>query len=171
MIPSYVWSPAGSGRQVQNSRPTEPHRDRGLAVGTSPVGTRARRLVETRRFSRDATAPARVRRLVSRHVGSGEAAGAAVLAASELATNAVRHGERAIPDTLRASVFREASVVTVEVVGKGTFKPAHMDGVGGFGLDVVDQLSTAWGIEQLDRCLKVWFSLEDVEMPTRRSRG
>jgi anti-sigma regulatory factor (Ser/Thr protein kinase) len=94
-----------------------------------------------------------------------------VLAASELATNAVRHGERAIPDTLRASVFREASVVTVEVVGKGTFKPAHMDGVGGFGLDVVDQLSTAWGIEQLDRCLKVWFSLEDVEMPTRRSRG
>jgi anti-sigma regulatory factor (Ser/Thr protein kinase) len=109
-----------------------------------------------------------MRRLVS-SVVSGWAVGPVTLAASEITTNAVRHGERSSPDLVRATVIqRSGGVVVVEVEGRGSFAPGgrQREGPGGFGLGIVDEITTAWGVEQRGRTVRVWFSLEATDPRT-----
>lgn len=142
--------------------------------GTS-IGVGWGRILETRRFRRDSSAPARVRDLVSRHAGPGRESEGAILAASEIATNAVRHGDPGVPDLLEARIFHDGSALTVEVTGRGSFVAAGQDGggeagVGGFGLAVVDSVASQWGIEQSGPRLRVWFTVEGVSPRQQRIR-
>jgi serine/threonine-protein kinase RsbW len=144
----------------------------GVGVGRSPerdghnqrVKARSEDRIETRRLRRDASAPSAVRRMVAAVV-SGWAVGPAMLAASEIMTNAVKHGEPDSPDLVVATVSQQAGGVSVEVVGAGHFAPEkrERDGPGGYGLGIVDQIATAWGVEQLGRRVRVWFTLEATD--------
>jgi anti-sigma regulatory factor (Ser/Thr protein kinase) len=83
---------------------------------------------------------------------------------SEVVTNAIRHcdlGERDVID-LRLGV--EAGIVRAEVWDRGGgFDPDQLtppgDGVGGWGLRIVDELADRWDVEIDDGWTCVWFEL------------
>jgi anti-sigma regulatory factor (Ser/Thr protein kinase) len=83
------------------------------------------------------------------------------LLTSELVTNAVRHA-RANPIEIELSV--RAHSIRVEVADQGPGftsgrHPVAPDGHGGFGLFLVDELATSWGV--YDRGgTRIWFELE-----------
>ena len=84
-----------------------------------------------------------------------------VLLASELISNAVKHAE-ADPITLRFEVVPR--YVRVEVADPGTgFGPELREpdptGLGGWGLHLVDELSTRWGVAD-DHGTRVWFEID-----------
>lgn len=118
---------------------------------------------ETRKFQRDASAPSAVRQLIREHVEAGTAADVAQLAASEITTNAVRYGEPASPDVIEATLIFDGDGLTVEVTGYGSFSNGRdSTSAGGFGLAIVEKLSTTWGIEEVGLSVRVWFTLEGV---------
>lgn len=83
-----------------------------------------------------------------------------VLLASELVTNAVRHGGGHI--ILRASFESPAIRVEVRDGGRG-FDAARAlapraTSAGGFGLKIVDRLADRWGSQRVDGL--VWFELD-----------
>ena len=83
----------------------------------------------------------------------------AELLVSELVTNAIRHGHGEI--SLYASVDEDR--LLVEVVDKGfgfehTLRQREFEQVGGWGLDIVDDLSSRWGVHE--GTTHVWFELE-----------
>jgi len=86
------------------------------------------------------------------------------LAASELATNAVRHGRldadaemRLLVDvdngTVRVRVEQPTSTIDAELV------PPEDRRVGGFGLAIVDRMTDAWGVDAGPPG-SVWFEVE-----------
>lgn len=81
----------------------------------------------------------------------------AELLVSELATNAYVHGRGAI--TLRAAV--EADRLWAEIVDEGAgfahaLRDRDRDQIGGWGLDIVGDVASRWGIHEA----RVWFELE-----------
>ncbi|MGF1664899.1 MAG: ATP-binding protein [Acidimicrobiia bacterium] len=120
--------------------------------------------METRLFRRDERAPSAVRRLVAMVV-AGWAVGPVMLAASEITTNAVKYGEPDSPDLVKATVSQQSGAVSVEVVGRGRFAPGkhQREGPGGFGLGIVDEIASAWGVEQHGRNVRVWFTVEATD--------
>ena len=82
-----------------------------------------------------------------------------LLAVSELATNAVTHGDG--PVTLTLST--EGDRVRVEVENEGTGTPvmrspdADRQANGGWGLHLVDTLTDNWGIDVRPHTTAVWF--------------
>jgi anti-sigma regulatory factor (Ser/Thr protein kinase) len=86
------------------------------------------------------------------------------LLVSELATNSVRHA-RAGEDVellLRVEVADARVRVRWCDGGPGFANPPlrpHADGIGGYGLVLVDRLAARWGIERGERFC-VWFELE-----------
>ena len=67
-----------------------------------------------------------------------------VLLFAELVSNAVKYGEAAAPvvvcpghGSVRLDVY--------DATGRHPRMPEHRDASGGFGLHIVDRLSTAWG--------------------------
>ena len=90
----------------------------------------------------------------------------AMLLVSELVTNSVRHGglrpDQEIEVTVRASPHH----LRVEVVEPGegfelapTRLPRRGIPAGGWGLYLVDRLSSAWGVEG-SGVTKVWFEMD-----------
>jgi anti-sigma regulatory factor (Ser/Thr protein kinase) len=89
----------------------------------------------------------------------------AILLTSELASNAARHGKE--PIAINVSM-EEGFLVSVFDRGAG-FDPDDLrfdDGSskdpweeGGWGLQVVHNLSSAWGVKHLDDGIEVWFRL------------
>jgi two-component sensor histidine kinase len=75
---------------------------------------------------------------------------------SELVTNAIRHAGLGPDDEIEiVSDFRGEGVrVTVRDGGKGFIRGAR-SGVGGWGLEIVEQLADDWGVEKG----AVWFEL------------
>ena len=75
---------------------------------------------------------------------------------SELVTNAIRHAGLEPDDEIEiVSDFRGEGVrVTVRDGGKGFLRGARSE-VGGWGLEIVEQLSDDWGLEKGG----VWFEL------------
>jgi two-component sensor histidine kinase len=75
---------------------------------------------------------------------------------SELVTNAIRHSGLGPDDEIEiVSDFRGDGVrVTVHDGGKGFLRGAR-SGEGGWGLEIVERLSDAWGLEKG----AVWFEL------------
>jgi serine/threonine-protein kinase RsbW len=89
----------------------------------------------------------------------------AVLATSELVTNAIVHGEGAVT----VHVWYGSTVLRVEVTDQGEATPVarhdHHDAAdSGRGLMIVDMLATSWGV--LPRAggpgKTVWFELENL---------
>jgi anti-sigma regulatory factor (Ser/Thr protein kinase) len=95
----------------------------------------------------------------------------AELLISELATNALVHGEGDI--TLRAGLDEDR--VWAEIVDQGGgFRRALRDRerapeqIGGWGLGLVDVLASRWGV---DDDARVWFELERQRAPTAEPRS
>lgn len=83
----------------------------------------------------------------------------AELLVSELVTNALRHGRGHI--TLRASLDEDRLLVEVIDEGYGFERELHrtdFERVGGWGLDIVDDIAGRWGMRE--GTTHVWFELE-----------
>ena len=85
----------------------------------------------------------------------------AALLTSEIATNAVKHG--AEPIDLSISLEDEGLRVSVFDRGPG-FDPGELPSgsrgeIGGWGLKVVEDLSSEWGVERQDEGTEVWFRI------------
>jgi anti-sigma regulatory factor (Ser/Thr protein kinase) len=113
------------------------------------------------RLPRDRTCPMVARRLVEGHVREDlddRVAEIAMLIVSELATNALLHGEGRIV----LAVSRRGDRLLIEVSDEG--HPAHIGvveqdatGIGRRGLFLVDRLATRWGAT--DGTARVWAEL------------
>ncbi len=106
---------------------------------------------------RDATAAARARQLVADLSGaelSDQERDRATLLVSELATNAVQHGQGVI--TLRARVDQDRLLVEVIDEGSGVRRSDHTQ-LGGWGLNVVDAEASRWGVRE--GTTHVWFEI------------
>jgi anti-sigma regulatory factor (Ser/Thr protein kinase) len=87
-----------------------------------------------------------------------------VLLVSELVTNAIQH-----TDTRHVVVaFRIGEPLRVQVEDEATNEPV-LDAarqVGGWGLQLLDRFSSAWGVSPLPRGKAVWFELSTRDAPS-----
>jgi anti-sigma regulatory factor (Ser/Thr protein kinase) len=95
-----------------------------------------------------------------------ETAAAARLAACELVENAVRHGGLDEQDTIRLSGIATDDIVRIEVEQPSSTADAHVmapgerePADGGFGLRIVEELATKWGVRK-DTPGAVWFEVD-----------
>lgn len=90
------------------------------------------------------------------------------LLTSELITNCVRHAQMGDGDkiVLAARLTPEFARIEVRDSGPG-FDPDVRHETGGFGLRMVDMLSSRWGVDSDSRGSRVWF---EVDRRTRRFR-
>lgn len=106
--------------------------------------------------------PSVARRALRNWCGAGIDAGVvddAELLVSELVTNALRHGRGAIE--LRAALDDDRLFVEVIDEGSGferTLRRSDFDHVGGWGLEIVEELASRWGVHE--GTTHVWFELE-----------
>jgi signal transduction histidine kinase len=84
------------------------------------------------------------------------------LLASELVTNAVRHGR---PGTITVKIMRIPAHIRIEVTNPGrTFAPPrerNPEADGGFGLALIRRFSSRWGIEPAAGAVTVWIEYAD----------
>jgi anti-sigma regulatory factor (Ser/Thr protein kinase) len=106
------------------------------------------------------------RALVSRLLGPSHPCGdAAVLLASELASNSVRHSGSALPgETVTVTVVAWADGVRVEVTDRKTdsvpvLRRPGDDAEGSRGLLLVDDLADRWGYERSGSRATTWFEV------------
>jgi serine/threonine-protein kinase RsbW len=91
----------------------------------------------------------------------------ALLLASELVTNGVRHARITADEPLRLSASLRTATLRLELWDNGTDgtvprrTPQRDHAGGGYGLDLVAQLSSIWGVERDARGTTVW-----LELPT-----
>lgn len=86
----------------------------------------------------------------------------ALLATSELVTNAVRHAGSHGSIRLFAEVDERGLAVVVRDDGSG-FDPAarrRIPGEGGFGLDLVEAVATNWGVVAEPGATEAWFEID-----------
>lgn len=90
---------------------------------------------------------------------------------TEVVTNAVRHGS--VRETLTLTVTASSDEVVVAVDDDNPAEPVVLDpppeALGGRGMQLVDRLADAWGVEPRDGGKSVWFRLalrDDAEVPT-----
>jgi serine/threonine-protein kinase RsbW len=111
-------------------------------------------------------APARAREVVSawldEHRLAGVAGEAAVLVVSELVTNAIRHARIGRRDAVRLTVGLGPASVRLAVHDAGTEgtvaqrPPEYEVAAGGFGLQLVERLTSAWGVQRDAAGTTVW---------------
>ena len=100
---------------------------------------------QSREFPPEPCAVGRVRRLLTQITGVPDDH-AAVLVASELATNAVRHAK-----THFEVAFSEEESIRIEVIDQAPMTAAVTDSNRhGFGMRIVAQLSDRWGADQIE---------------------
>ena len=109
----------------------------------------------------DLAAPSRVRGALSQLEDLGWELGDAMLVATELVTNALRHSACDEDELIHVQVRQTAGRLLISVhdpgaSGKAAEVRAPADlGEGGVGLWLVEQLSRRWGTERLDG-YRVW---------------
>jgi anti-sigma regulatory factor (Ser/Thr protein kinase) len=114
-----------------------------------------------KRFPNDTLAPALARAaLATTAIGiPSDAFDIAALLTSELVTNSVRHSHSAWIDveiTLASDVLR----VEVSDQDRQTLRPRTPDLNGGWGLTIVGQLATRWGVERQTDGKTVWIEYD-----------
>jgi anti-sigma regulatory factor (Ser/Thr protein kinase) len=112
----------------------------------------------------DELAPVTVRRALAQISDLGWVLGDAMLVATELVTNAVRHSQCHEEDELVVSVWRERDLVRVSVRDPGRSGGAarlaeESEPFGHLGLKIVDQLTTRWGTNHDAGGHEVWAEL------------
>jgi anti-sigma regulatory factor (Ser/Thr protein kinase) len=92
----------------------------------------------------------------------------ATLLVSELVTNSVRHGGLRPDQEIEVTVEASPQRLRVEVAEPGEGfevapgpRPRREGPAGGWGLFLVDRLSSAWGVES-NGVTKVWFELHQL---------
>ena len=138
-------SPAGRGERAKMMGSTkEPGREQRVKLSRNPgAGIEARRFVE---------------RLLRRRGVPEQGVENALLVSSELVSNAYRHGEGEIE--LRLDVLDDH--LRIEVIDEGRDRAPAVreqgpDETGGWGLQIVDQLSLQWGV--IEGTTHVWADL------------
>jgi PAS domain S-box-containing protein len=118
-----------------------------------------------------AESPGHARRAIAHAIAgmspAEQVSGTLALLTSELVTNAVRHGQP--PLHLTAAVAAERLRVSVtDGAGSDSVAPRtpELDGSGGWGLQLVSSLASAWGVERTDEGKVVWFELDLIAPPT-----
>jgi anti-sigma regulatory factor (Ser/Thr protein kinase) len=96
----------------------------------------------------------------------------ATLLTSELATNAVLHGQGKI--TLRADLDHDRLLVEVIDEGEGEglehiLRDRGIENLEGWGLKLVDRQANRWGTHK--GTTHVWFELKPAEQMSRRANG
>jgi anti-sigma regulatory factor (Ser/Thr protein kinase) len=82
---------------------------------------------------------------------------AAALLTTEVASNAARHGSE--PIELSVRLEQEGLRISVHDQGPG-FDPSDENTRGsGWGVKLVEELSSDWGVEQRDEGTEVWFKI------------
>ncbi len=112
----------------------------------------------------EASSAARARSFVREFVHEFElgrtAADDGELLVSELVTNAIRHGA----PTIRLSLGTENGDLTVRVHDSGARLPVirstSIDRPGGRGLQMVERLASAWGVDREAQGKTVWFRID-----------
>jgi anti-sigma regulatory factor (Ser/Thr protein kinase) len=118
------------------------------------------------RFDLDSTAPARARAFLSQVLQGTNRLGDVLLAASELVTNAVVHGDADVAPhvTLRAERRGSLTRVVVEHAGAATIgevgEPPSPERFTGRGLSIVARVATRMGVATTGGSVKVWFEVE-----------
>jgi len=88
-----------------------------------------------------------------------------LLLVSELVTNSVRHATTAAGELMHLTASLQAPTLRIELSDSGVDgavsrrPPSLDDGAGGFGLDLVAALSSAWGVERSPQGTTVWLEL------------
>jgi anti-sigma regulatory factor (Ser/Thr protein kinase) len=114
-------------------------------------------------------APARVRselrERLHRTLEPGTA-GDLELLLSEVVTNAVRYGGIGGQATIDVRIQIDDDIVSADITDSGRGfvarqppRPRVERGAGGFGLYLLDLLSTRWGVERNESGFRVWFRL------------
>lgn len=124
----------------------------------------------------DSGAPVVVRRRLEALPNLGWVLGDAMLVATELVTNAVRHSMCDEGERLVVSVDKQADHIRISVrdpgTSGGTARIAEKnDGFGGLGLRIVERLSTHWGSNRQPDGYEVWAQMPLVEAESRKSRA
>jgi anti-sigma regulatory factor (Ser/Thr protein kinase) len=109
----------------------------------------------------DSYAPKVVREALEALPEAEPAKDEALLVASELVTNAVRHSECAQEEQLTVSACRAGNRLRISVMDPGhSGRPAQVvdrpPDSGGMGLKVVEELSERWGAERHPGGYEVW---------------
>lgn len=96
------------------------------------------------------------------------------LLVSEVVTNSFRHGA-AGDDVIGLRVILDDAIVRVEVTdaAAGTTRPVIRQALidGGWGLRIVDELSSRWGVSTEGERRVVWFELPAVDAGTQPVAG
>jgi serine/threonine-protein kinase RsbW len=102
------------------------------------------------------------RHFVAGVLGSCPASDEALLIASELATNAVKHSASGRGGTFSVAVIHGASGVRLEVTDQGgNWLPGTADGLeSGRGLLIVTALARSWGVTGDEAGRQVWAELD-----------
>jgi anti-sigma regulatory factor (Ser/Thr protein kinase) len=87
-----------------------------------------------------------------------------LLLVSELVTNSVRHATTAVGAQVHLTASFQATTLRIElsdggVDGKVSRRPPSLEDGGGFGLDLVAALSSAWGVDRGPQGTTVWLEL------------
>ncbi len=117
------------------------------------------------RFAPTAGAPSQARLAVKNTLSdrSKETIETASLLVSELVTNSIRHGNAILNASVVLRIAQHDEVIRIEVVDWGQGfdyqrRSEPLDQAGGWGLYLVEQLSTRWGIDRGTPNV-VWFEL------------
>jgi anti-sigma regulatory factor (Ser/Thr protein kinase) len=117
---------------------------------------------ESRSFSHHPESVGEARRFATQALGgvTPEVRDAVELMVSELATNCIRHTGGAFDLTIVQAGGEIRIEVTDRAGGTPTMRSPGPDDPTGRGLQIVNLLSAAWGVEQLDaRGKTVWFTI------------
>lgn len=120
----------------------------------------------------DSLAPVVVRRHLAQLPDLGWSLGDAMLVATELVTNAVRHSMCSEQDVLVVSVSTEGGQVRISVRDPGTSGGTariseENDWAGGLGLKIVERLAAHWGSNRGADGYEVWAELAIVDSEHR----
>jgi anti-sigma regulatory factor (Ser/Thr protein kinase) len=99
--------------------------------------------------------------------GNEEARHNATLLLSEVVTNAVRHARGG---TILVAVTLSQGHLLAQVDDDSSNLPVQRSGgdTGGWGLGLLDELSTRWGVDQhSDDGKIVWFEIDDADLQRR----